>query len=175
VVNDNEEVEALLEQWREPLGRDFPAYRNHVYRVINLSALQRELSDTELRQVIIAACFHDIAIWLDDTFDYLSPSRHHASAYLQRHGLDEWSGVVGEMIEQHHKITSYQANELVECFRRADWCDVTLGVMRSGIEKHHVRTIRKRFPNAGFHTFLLRRTLRELVTRPWRPLPMMRW
>ena len=29
--------------------------------------------------------------------------------------------------------------------------------------------------NAGFHKMLLRRTLGRLFTKPWSPLPMMRW
>ena len=170
-----DEVENLLAAWKGELGNNHQAYKNHVYRVINLCALQCELSKDELRQVVIAACFHDIAIWLDDTFDYLSPSRRHAGLYLSQHGLGDWSWIVGEMIEQHHKVTRYKANELVECFRRADWCDVTLGMMRFGMASSEVKAIRKAFPNAGFHSFLLRRSGRELLTRPWRPLPMMRW
>lgn len=93
-----DEVEKLLAAWDEPLGNNHQAYKNHVYRVINLCDLQCELSNDELRQVVIAACFHDIAIWLDDTFDYLSPSRRYAGLYLSQHGLGDWSGIVGETI-----------------------------------------------------------------------------
>lgn len=133
------------------------------------------MSEEELRQVVFAACFHDIAIWFDDTFDYLTPSRKYAEAYLKQQGLSEWSGVIGEMIEQHHKLTPYKEHELVELFRRADWADLTLGLMKFGLDANAIREIRGTFPNAGFHAFLLRRSGRELLTRPWKPLPMMRW
>ena len=114
MLSDVDEVEQLLDGWELMLGSNYTAYKNHVYRVINLCAMQCELNEDEMRQVVIAACFHDIAIWLDDTFDYLSPSRKHAISYLEAHGLGAWSGLVGAMIEQHHKITAYTDNPLVE-------------------------------------------------------------
>lgn len=170
-----DEVEQLTAGWAAALGDNLTAYKNHIYRVINLCALQRELSAAELRQVVIAACFHDVAIWLDDTFDYLAPSREHAQRYLEHQGLEAWGDRVCSMIEQHHKLTPCHDDELVETFRRADWADVSLGLRRQGIPGSAISTVRRAFPNAGFHSFLLRRTGRELLSRPWNPLPMMRW
>lgn len=170
-----EEVEQLTSHWKNALGSNYQAYRNHIYRVINLCALLDDLNDTELRQVVIAACFHDIAIWLDDTFDYLTPSRQYAEHYLEQQGLAEWADVIGPMIEQHHKITPYKGHKLAEIFRRADWIDVTLGLRRFGLRSSETRKVRTTFPNAGFHPFLLRRSGRELLSHPWNPLPMMRW
>jgi predicted metal-dependent HD superfamily phosphohydrolase len=175
VLTDIEEVEQLIASWAVALDDNLCAYRNHVYRVINLCVLQRKLSGEELRQVVLAACFHDVAIWLDDTFDYLAPSRDHAQRYLQQQGLEGWGEPVGAMIEQHHKITPYRGNELVETFRRADWIDVSLGRLKYGVSAANIRAVRQTFPNGGFHRFLLRRIARELITRPWNPLPMMRW
>jgi hypothetical protein len=175
MLNNLNEVEQLITGWSAALGNNLTAYKNHVYRVINLCALQRELNETELRQVVIAACFHDVAIWLDDTFDYLAPSRVHAQRYLEQQGVEGWGDLVCIMIEQHHKITRYKENALVETFRRADWCDVTLGLFGFGISAEKIRSLKQAFPNAGFHAFLLRRSGRELLTRPWNPLPMMRW
>lgn len=170
-----DEVEQLIARWAEPLGDNRAAYKNHIYRVINLCAALRTLSEVELRQVVIAACFHDVAIWLDDTFDYLTPSRQHAERYLEEQGHGEWAEVVGAMIEQHHKITRYPQQPLVETFRHADWIDVSLGMIKCGLSAKTIKEIRAAFPNAGFHPFLLRRTGRELLSRPWNPLPMMRW
>ena len=79
------------------------------------------------------------------------------------------------MIEQHHKITSYHENALVETFRHADWNDVTLGLLKFGLSSSEIRAVRDAFPNAGFHPFLLRCSGRECLSRPWNLLPMMRW
>jgi predicted metal-dependent HD superfamily phosphohydrolase len=170
-----EEVERLVAGWSEALGNSAAGYRNHIYRVVNLCALQRELRGEALRQVVIAACFHDVAIWLDETFDYLAPSQRRAAAYLEEQGLASWSPLVGEMIVQHHRMRRYRGAELVEIFRRADWIDLTLGSLKFGLPASAIREIREAFPNAGFHRFLLHRSGRELLRRPWNPLPMMRW
>lgn len=170
-----DEVEQLTANWSDFLGSSLTAYRNHIYRVINLCALMRDLDASELRQVVIAACFHDVAIWLDDTFDYLAPSREHAQRYLEQQGLEEWGDLICSMIEQHHKVTRDTSHPLVETFRRADWIDVTLGRLRFGLDAMRVSAVRRAFPNAGFHVFLLQRSGRELLSHPWKPLPMMRW
>lgn len=39
-----DEVEQLLVRWAEALGGNRLAYKNHIYRVINLCSLQCELS-----------------------------------------------------------------------------------------------------------------------------------
>ncbi len=170
-----EEVERLIDGWSDALGGQAEGYRNHIYRVINFCAAQQALSEEALRQVVIAACFHDVAIWLDSTFDYLAPSQRRATSYLKEQGLAPWSPLIGEMILQHHKLRRYQGAELVEIFRRADWIDVSLGALKFGLCAAAIKEIKQAFPNAGFHRFLLNRSSRELLRRPWKPLPMMRW
>ena len=82
-----------------------------------------------LEKIAIAAAFHDLGIWTDHAFDYLTPSVKHAKAYLGRHDRAEWTAEIAEMICQHHKVSAYAgaAGSLVEPFRRADWIDVTRG------------------------------------------------
>ena len=68
------ELEEMLAPWRETLGRDYLAYRNHLYRLLHY-AFYLALPEEEARQkLIIAACFHDLGIWSDETLDYLPPS-----------------------------------------------------------------------------------------------------
>lgn len=52
--------------------------------------------------------------------------------------------------------------------------DFTFG-LQGGVPRSALREGRATYPNAGFHAFLLRRGLGRLVTKPWSPLPMMRW
>ena len=64
------ELEEMLAPWRETLGRDYLAYRNHLYRLLHY-AFYLALPEEEARQkLIIAACFHDLGIWSDETLDY---------------------------------------------------------------------------------------------------------
>ena len=63
----------------------------------------------------------------------------------------------------------------VETFRRADWIDVSNGMLRFGLPRAVVREVRRTFPDAGFHRRLLQLTLRRFRRHPLSPLPMMRW
>ena len=83
-------LDAILSTHAEALGADFEGYRNHTYRVANLSAAQLSASAEEIEKVAIAAAFHDLGIWTDRTFDYLAPSAALARAFLAGSGRAEW-------------------------------------------------------------------------------------
>lgn len=169
-------VDQVLASHADALGRHGVPYRNHVYRVINLCAAQASLASDQLEKVAIAAVFHDLGIWTDQTFDYLAPSARLANAYLCRNGQRAWTAEIERMILQHHKLSPspIQADPLVEYFRRADWIDISFGYRRFGVSAETVRQVLARWPNAGFHRYLLHLALRRLLTHPLRPLPMMR-
>ncbi|MCG8436835.1 MAG: hypothetical protein MI751_01985 [Pseudomonadales bacterium] len=174
-------LEALFDTHVERFGKDLTPYRNHVYRLVNLVAAQRPLEADAQDKLAIAGFFHDAGIWLAGTFDYLGPSARLAEHYLEEQGLQHWQDEIGEMIDNHHKISRYPHSDddanrpgLVEAFRRADWVDVSLGMLRFGIPAARVRLIKRAFPNAGFHRLLLKLGGQQLLTQPWRPLPMLR-
>jgi hypothetical protein len=133
------------------------------------------LTDHELEQVAIAAVFHDLGVWLDGTFDYLEPSREHAVDYLRAEGLDAWIPQVSALIMEHHKIRPVKGDRLVEAFRRADLCDVSLGLAQRGIPSGVYADLRAMFPTAGFHLVLVKLTAKRAITHPLSPAPMMRW
>ena len=80
------------------------------------------------------------------------------------------------MILWHHKITPYRgrADWLVEPFRRADWVDVTRGVLTFGTPRTLVAELYATWPDAGFHRRLLQLELGHLRKHPLNPLPMFR-
>ena len=167
-------VEQILSDWQLALAQDYRAYRNHVYRVIHFTRLFTPVDETQDQQLQIAACFHDLGIWSDATFDYLGPSARRASDYLIQHQLSHWLAPVSAMIEDHHKITA-SPHPLANAFRKADWLEVTHGYLSFGLPRQRIAEIQQAFPNAGFHRLLVRLSLKQLLTRPWSPLPMMRW
>lgn len=172
----HERIERLLAGFAPQLGRDAGAYGNHVRRVFGLVAAQGpHLSADELDQVAIAAVFHDLAIWLDDTFDYLAPSRDHAADYLEAEGRVDWLPQVSAMIMWHHKLRPIHGAPLVEAFRRADLCDVSFGLVSRGIPKGVHRQLVARYPVLGFQRRLVHFTLVQTRKEPLRPLPMLRW
>lgn len=170
-------LDELLERHRADLGADFTAYRNHCSRVVNFCAALSSGEAGPLRKMAIAAAYHDLGIWTDHTFDYLPPSERLATDYLQAENKLEWIAEVTAMIGQHHKVTAYRAEPaaLVEAFRKADMVDVSVGLVRYGLPKSFVKDVLAAFPNAGFHKRLAQLFGRRLRTKPWSPMPMMRW
>ena len=169
-------VDALCDQYCEPLGRHHTAYRHHIYRVINfVQYLQPDMTDEDMLKLQIAGFFHDAGIWLAGTFDYLQPSVRLAGHYLEENFNGQWHDDISALILNHHKITSFKGSlVLVENFRKADWIDVTLGIRRFGLNISTIREVQQRFPNAGFHALLVRLGCKHMLTHPLRPLPMMR-
>jgi len=169
-------LDQLLHAHTAVLGRDFTAYRNHTYRVVNLCVAQSSADPEQLEKMAIAAAFHDMGIWTDGTFDYLQPSVRLATEHLAHSRRAEWTSEITEMILQHHKISPYRGDPrwLVEPFRRADWVDVSRGLLTFGLSRSVLSEIFTAWPSAGFHKRLVQMELSRLRTHPWNPLPMMR-
>ena len=169
-------LDNILESWRASLGGDFAAYRNHCYRVLNFCLAFCGDSTEALSKISIAVAFHDLGIWVNNTFDYLGPSKQLARAYLAKSNQGAWSEEIETMIGQHHRLRKYQTNPgwLVEPFRKADWIDVSRGWLKFGLSSALVAETLSTFPNAGFHKRLIALTRQRLKTHPFSPLPMMR-
>ncbi len=171
-------IDEILADYEDILGRAFVPYRNHIYRMANFCLLlEPGLDDGQRQRIFIAACFHDLGIWTNNTFDYLEPSVALAKEYLAKKGLDEWSTEIELMIDLHHKLRKIDdpAHPLVELFRRADLVDVSLGLIKFSLSAEAVRRAKREFPNSGFHKALVRLTVREFFRHPFKPLPMIRW
>jgi hypothetical protein len=168
-------LDQILESSRSHLGDDVTGYRNHCYRVLNFCLALSGDSEETLNKVSIAVAFHDLGIWVNNTWDYLDPSENLAREYLIKTNQSLWCEEIEMMIEQHHKITKYKGNSLVEYFRQADWIDVTKGVLKFGLPASFVREVLLKFPNAGFHQRLIAFATARLKTHPFSPMPMMRF
>jgi hypothetical protein len=167
-------IDDVLNDHSKALGGDFVAYRNHVYRIVNLCVAM--VGDNEVEKIAIAAVFHDLGIWTDGTFDYIAPSIALAHDYLVARAREDWIAEIEGMIGNHHKITAATAgpDSLVEAFRRADWIDVTWGMRRFGIARPFVARLFAAWPDAGFHWRLVTLTLDRFRRHPLTPLPMVR-
>lgn len=167
-------LDEILGRHAAAIGGDFVAYRNHVYRVVNLCrTLSPRRYETHAEKFVVAAVFHDLGIWTDGTFDYLPPSIRLAGEHLLRTGRADWVPEISMMIFQHHKISQCQDREsLAETFRQADWIDVTRGWRHFGVRRDTLRAIFRQWPDAGFHLRLVRLTLGRLRQHPLNPLPM---
>lgn len=170
-------LDEMLAPWQPKLGSDYSGYRNHVYRVVNFCLALRPCTEEERNKIIIAGCFHDLGIWSDQTFDYLSPSIALANHYLAQNGLDHWATEIDLMIGMHHKLRRYteRTTPLVEVFRKGDLVDFSKGLIRCGISRTYFQAVTARFSNAGFHKRLVMQELAWVAKHPLRPLPVVTW
>lgn len=170
-------IEQILANWAKLIGKDYPGYRGHVYRLFNYCLALRPCTEEDKTKVAIAACFHDIGLWSDRTLDYIPPSVSHAAQYLSDSGLREWSVEMALMIGMHHKLRAYTDRQypLVELFRKGDLVDVSGGVVRYGLSRSYITAVKKQIPNHGFHRFLMRTGAAWWVKHPLNPAPFLRW
>lgn len=168
-------VEEVLDDHASELGHDLIAYRNHVYRVVNLCLAIVGDRPVEIEKIAVAAVFHDLGIWTNHTFDYIAPSVAVAREHLAARGMADWIPEIEAMIVDHHKITPSRADPLVESFRRADWIDVTRGLRRFGLPRKLIAAVAATWPSAGFHRRLVELTMDRFWHHPLTPLPMVKW
>lgn len=170
-------TDEILTSFALAVGADLPGYRNHIYRMLNFHCALRGLQGPPGEAVQIAAAFHDLGIWTDNTLDYLPPSVRLAMDYLDNRYRGDLAEEVTALILEHHKIRAYRSAHAatVEPFRQADLIDVSLGLVRFGLPRSLIKTVQSTFPDHGFHWMLIRLSARQLLRTPLRPLPMLRW
>ena len=176
LVTELAALDEVLDAHAAAIGRDLDGYRNHAYRVVNF-CLALAPGDAEVRdRVALAAAFHDLGIWTDGTFDYLEPSVRAATLHLAATGRSGWTPEIAAMIREHHKITAWRGPHarLVEPFRKADWVDVSWGLVAHGLPRSFLAAAFARWPDRGFHWRLVRLALSRLRRHPLSPLPMLR-
>jgi len=175
VVPKSALIDELFAPYRQMLGIDYDGYRNHCLRVFNFCcALAGEGADAD--KIAVAAFFHDIGIWSDNTFDYIRPSQLLARRYLEHTKREAWGDEIEAMIGEHHKVSKYKLNPswLVETFRKADWIDLSGGLLRCHLPDDFVTNVILAFPNAGFHKKLVALIVERFKTHPFSPLPMIK-
>ena len=170
-------TDEILTSFALAIGADLQGYRNHIYRVLNFHAALSTTEGLPSDAVQIAAAFHDLGIWTDDTLDYLPPSIALAIEYLDSRQRADLKDEVSALILEHHKLRRYHGAcvDSVEPFRQADLVDVSLGLVRFGLPRSFIGTVRSTFPDHGFHSMLMKLSARQLLRTPLRPLPMFRW
>ena len=170
-------IDNILAPWKDVIGADYQGYRNHVVRMATFCLHLESCTAEEQKKIEIAASFHDIGMWTDQTLDYLLPSVSAARTYLEDHNLTDWTPEITQMILDHHKIRKIKngASPLVELFRKGDLVDFSKGVFKFGLSKNAITDVMNKFPNAGFHSMLVRRSAKWFVKHPLNPMPMMKW
>jgi hypothetical protein len=153
----------------------FEGYRNHAHRVHNFARSISSMRAEDEEKVAIAAAFHDLCAF--DGLDYLEPSIEEAARYLRETDRQEWDREVTLMIAFHHRVRPYRGEHarLVEPFRRADWNDFTMGLVRAGIPREMRKAADAELPVTDFvPKAVTRLALGWLPRHPLRPAPIFR-
>lgn len=176
---DEQLIDSILEPWRPVLANDYLGYRNHVIRMATFCLNMKNCNAEEKRKIELAACFHDLGIWSNNTMDYLNPSVRLANEYLTTNGLDEWAEEIEMMILCHHKLLPLSGSDMystqAELFRKGDLVDVSWGLVKYKLKSSDIKEIQQVFPNRGFHKNLLRMMAKWIAKHPLNPLPMLKW
>ncbi|MBY6209934.1 hypothetical protein KUV95_00050 [Microbulbifer agarilyticus] len=151
-------VEELLARYEDVIGKDFPGYRNHVYRTITYTMYFLDNDAAVEKFVETAFVYHDIGLWTDHELAYLEPSEAIALADNEKYGWGLDPDALRGAIHWHHKITPYTGPHarVIEACRKADWIDASMGTVHKGLSKATIREVEAAFPNLGFHKTLLR-------------------
>lgn len=164
VITHNQDVEQHLAQYKDVIGHDYEAYRNHIYRVLTYALhIFKKPSEKQMRVLAAGLVYHDLGLWSDNDLDYLVPSITRAKKNLAALGFtEEELHIVSDIIMWHHKVTPFYGNNtckdhvaLVEAVRRADWIDATKGLVSKGMPRQHIAKVQGKIANAGFHQALL--------------------
>jgi len=171
-------IDEILDARRDVAGdrrAEFEGYRNHAHRVHNFTRAIASLSEEDEEKVAIAAAFHDLYAF--DGLDYLEPSIEAAAAYLRERGRETWDREVALAIAFHHRVRPYRGEHahLVEPFRRADWNEFTMGLVRYGVPRALRKAADAELPVKDFvPKAVARLALAWLPRHPLRPAPSFR-
>ncbi|MFN8294646.1 MAG: HD domain-containing protein [Chitinophagales bacterium] len=172
IVKQHPIIEDLISSYEKMIGTDTEKYKNHVYRIFNYALYLSKNEDAD--KYAVAAFFHDVGIWTNNTFDYLQPSIDLAKKYLIQNQKEVWTDEIALMIDNHHKTSIYKGafENTVEIFRKSDWTDVSLGFIHFEIPVAFINQVVSKFPYKGFHFFLTKEFTKNLIQHPLKPLPM---
>lgn len=163
VYTNNSVLDYHLGIFREEIGDDYEAYRNHCLRVLTFAKYHcgDSCGQREVDLMAMALAYHDIGLWSDKQMSYLDPSAKQMYSNAND-GSDEWTEdeliTAHEIVMQHHKVTKWNGIKgdatLINSVRKGDWADATVGVIRFGLPADLLENAYNQVPEAGFHMVL---------------------
>lgn len=175
-------IDEILDEHRSmwpPTSHDnWAGYRNHAQRVFMFGRWllrQRDIDSPYAdEKLAIAAAFHDIHVF--ETLDYLAANNQSLRTWLSVRGKQQWFSEIATAITLHHRLRPYRGEHawLVEALRKADWIEVTLGRIRSGVPLYAVQEARRLLPTGDFAKTSAKRIALHALTNPMNPFPFWR-
>jgi hypothetical protein len=167
---------ACLAALRDLAGAQSAPMERHCVRVYEIARelAQRRALEVDRELLLCAALLHDAGLYpgAATADSYVSDGRRLAARVLEPFA---WPAPrlerCGDAIERHHELRSqWQRGAEVELLRRADLVDVSVGLVRFGIERRWYRDLVARVPRDGLLGQLVRQVAQMARERP-RTLP----
>uniref|UniRef100_A0A7R9V3G7 HD domain-containing protein n=1 Tax=Chlamydomonas euryale TaxID=1486919 RepID=A0A7R9V3G7_9CHLO len=173
IITTSPVVEEHLSPFKDVIGQDYEAYRNHVYRVLTFALhFLGNLNHSDRRHIELALAYHDLGLWTDDdSLAYIEPSLKRAGEAASAEGWSEEAiQLVKNIVYWHHKVTAFEGPhaDAVNAVRRADTVDFSMGIINHGMPWTHILNvydgikekdtdvvIQEGLPSAGFHKMLM--------------------
>ncbi len=158
IIDHSDRIEALFAPYKDIIGKDYDAYRGHVYRILTYAMHFLDGDEAARPLVETAFVYHDIALWTENELAYLEPSEEYALRDNEKHGWGLDPEELRAAIHWHHKVLPYRGphQRVVDAVRRADWIDATDGKIRKGLSKAQVAKVQNAIPNYDFGAVLQR-------------------
>lgn len=163
IIDHSDRVEDLLAPYQSAIGRDFDAYRGHVYRTITYAMHFLDGAPQHRAMVETAFVYHDIGLWTAGDLAYLEPSEAIALENNAQRGLGLDPETLVAAIHWHHKVTPFRGKDadVVNAVRKGDWVDASMGTVRHGLSKEQVQHVQSHIDDHGFPG-VLQRLAKEL-------------
>lgn len=162
IIERDDNVERFLKKYISYIGKDYDAYRNHIYRVLTYSIHFLHGSTNHLDTIAAALVFHDIGLWTNSSLAYIKPSCELAKRVMKKAKMSPRQvNLAQDIIYYHHKIFDFEDvdgskinAEVVNAVRKADWIDASMGLIQHGMPKVHIQNVTKTIPTYNFHGIL---------------------
>lgn len=157
------------------VGHDFGAYRNHCLRVLTFTKyfLPASFEKDFPGAIDLAATsipYMRTGLWKEtktNPLNHVESSKDHIDAALKASFTPPEMDILRAIVLQQHKITDYagmdseKGNILVNAVRKANWVDITMGLVRFGLPASLLEAAYEELNSAGFH-----RIVWERYTKP---------
>jgi hypothetical protein len=147
-------------------GDDYQSYRNHCLRVLSfakyfLPSHVYEVHPNAMNILAMALAYHDVGLWTDQQLNYLEPSFRRMEENVGKDQIFTLHhiSIARDIIRYHHKVTNFHSSNkaveaMVNAVRKADWADVTMGILRFGMPTDLLEMAYQKVPSYGFHQML---------------------
>ncbi len=167
IIRSSQLLDILLEPWKETLGQDYDAYKNHALRTINYCYFILPNNEEVLQHVIITAAYHQLGLWIKNNKDYSSTSAETLIDNSEKIGFNPVPKHIIQAIIKHSSLTKeFGKNDLFAyTFWRAFRIEMSMGYSEQGLPSDFIDQVRTCIPTKHYNKIVTEKLLLSLAKR----------